>query len=141
MSRGIRDSHSRRTVLKGAGAVGVGACLAGCGDGRPASPPATTAQDGSVRLSIADIEVGGTHYYPDVRMLVSHPDESTYLALDARCPHQGCAVNGIKGQVLTCPCHGSTFDAATGEVTMGPAEEGLAVLDSSVEGDEIVVRG
>ena len=44
------------------------------------------------------------------------------------CTHQGCAV-GVVGatgrESLSCPCHGSAFDA-NGAVTRGPARTPLA---------------
>lgn len=60
------------------------------------------------------------------------------LALDARCPHQGCAVDW-KGEQFVCPCHASAF-AADGSVTEGPATEALGILQSKVDGDRVLVK-
>ena len=38
-----------------------------------------------------------------------------------------------------CPCHGSTFHVSDGGVVTGPATQGLTVLTSAVQGDEVVV--
>lgn len=60
------------------------------------------------------------------------------VALDARCTHQGCAVDWEDGS-LVCPCHSSVF-AIDGAVEQGPAEDPLAVFETKVEGDTIFVK-
>jgi len=44
-------------------------------------------------------------------------------ALHDRCSHRGCSLAGgeIDGDVVECPCHGSRFRLADGEVDRGPA--------------------
>lgn len=44
--------------------------------------------------------------------------------LENLCIHGGCRLQHgkLEGERLTCPCHGSVFDAATGAVKNGPAE-------------------
>jgi len=63
-------------------------------------------------------------------------------AFDATCTHMGCPVSGkslnTKG-VLECPCHGSTFDPATGERISGPAPRGLTPLPFEVRGEEVYI--
>lgn len=52
-----------------------------------------------------------------------------YAACDDRCTHKGGSLAGgvsACGQVV-CPWHGSTFDAHTGQVVAGPAEDPIAV--------------
>jgi Rieske Fe-S protein len=48
---------------------------------------------------------------------------ATVRALDATCPHTGCAVDW-DGARFRCPCHQSEF-TADGERTAGPAPRGL----------------
>jgi nitrite reductase/ring-hydroxylating ferredoxin subunit/uncharacterized membrane protein len=52
-----------------------------------------------------------------------------YAAFDDRCTHKGGSLAGgvsACGQVV-CPWHGSTFDARTGAVVAGPADDPIAV--------------
>ncbi|WP_143669392.1 Rieske (2Fe-2S) protein, partial [Streptomyces sp. wa1063] len=53
------------------------------------------------------------------------------------CTHQGCAVKDVSDGTITCPCHNSTFDAATGSPTGGPATQPLPAREITVEGDSI----
>ncbi len=63
-----------------------------------------------------------------------------FVALSARCTHQGCHVRPSRG-FLVCPCHGSTF-GSDGEVVRGPAQAPLARYPVEVtdRGIEIVVQ-
>ena len=46
-----------------------------------------------------------------------------FLALSARCTHQGCQVK-VKKQSFRCSCHGSAYDGF-GNVVRGPAQKRL----------------
>jgi nitrite reductase/ring-hydroxylating ferredoxin subunit len=65
-----------------------------------------------------------------------------YVSIGSECTHMGCQLH--EGEldadgVVTCPCHGSMFDVATGEVVAPPADEPEPVYQVRVEGDEIQV--
>lgn len=64
---------------------------------------------------------------------VLHPKAADFLAFSAVCPHAGCTVQYSVGNVFICPCHGSQFNADTGEVIQGPAITGLSSI-AIVEG-------
>jgi len=49
--------------------------------------------------------------------------EGEFLALSARCTHQGCQVK-VKRQSFNCSCHGSAYDGY-GNVIRGPAQKRL----------------
>ena len=56
------------------------------------------------------------------RIAIANVDGMFY-AFDDLCPHRQCSLaeGGLDGTVITCPCHGSKFDVATGERLRGPA--------------------
>jgi thiosulfate dehydrogenase (quinone) large subunit len=58
--------------------------------------------------------------------LVICPAAGTFVAYDAVCPHLGCTVGYFaSADLIVCPCHGSEFAVATGDVVQGPALSGL----------------
>ena len=77
--------------------------------------------------------------FEDVKVVVTQPTRGDFKAFSAICTHQGCTVNGVSDGVITCPCHGSTFDIATGEVKQGPATKPLPPKTVSVGADGITV--
>lgn len=135
---------SRRQVLRGAGLVSVTTASAGllsaCG-GSSSPSAASTAADGAVVVPASDTQVGGSTYYADAKVIVSQPQEGTFVAFDSTCPHAGCRVSDTDGAELVCPCHGSRFDPATGAVVQGPATTGLTVLQVTAEGGDLLIRG
>ena len=65
-----------------------------------------------------------------------------YRAVAATCTHAGCnlAYDGeLEGDEVSCGCHGSRFDLASGEAIGPPADEPLTVYRVRVEGEEVQV--
>jgi Rieske Fe-S protein len=144
---------TRRTALAlgGAGAL----VLAGCapadeGDGGSATPGATGGSDASSTpdtgaasgeevAALADIPVGGSisAMIGDDPVLLAQPTAGEVVAFSAICTHQQCVV-AAAGTEFHCPCHGSMYDAATGDVIQGPALEPLSEIAVAVSGDRIV---
>ncbi|MGQ0631439.1 MAG: Rieske (2Fe-2S) protein [Sporichthyaceae bacterium] len=116
----------RRTVLAGALAAGVTGGLAACGGGGGSAaaeiPPG--APEGTIAVA-ADIEVGGGMVISDSKLVITQPTAGEFKAFDTTCSHEGCAVSSISDNVITCPCHGSTFSATDGSVLSPPAPSGL----------------
>lgn len=151
---------TRRTVLTvgSFGAFGGALVLAGCaadvsGDGgSSSSPPEVTDESptepsgapdapaaGGDIAALADVPVGGSI---DAKIdgkaaLISQPTAGQVKAFSAVCTHQGCMV-AAAGDEFHCPCHGSTFDAATGDVISGPAQRALDEIAVAVSGDRII---
>ncbi|GGK74633.1 Rieske (2Fe-2S) protein [Ornithinimicrobium pekingense] len=136
---------SRRTVLCAAAGLSAlapaSAALTACGSGDGQATGPTVADDGTVTVPVADTAVGEATYYGDAKVVVTHPSQDDYRAFDATCPHQGCATSSFDDGVLVCPCHGSEFDPATGDVVGGPAPTGLRALTVTRDGDDLQIRG
>lgn len=129
---------TRRQALGVAAAAGSTAALTACGGGEGGAPG--TGDGGApdeVRVPVADVPEGGGLVRGEV--VVTQPQAGEYRAFDARCPHQGCTVSEVTTKAIICPCHGSEFDPESGEMTRGPATEGLTSKNATVAGDEVVV--
>jgi Rieske Fe-S protein len=151
---------SRRAVLAaGAGAAVSVTALAACGSGGTAAAPdpaggAPSASGGSGGsggggkaggasaglAKVADIPVGGAvsaETADGQPVIVSQPSAGQIVAFSAICTHQGCTV-APAGSMIRCPCHGSTYDLATGANTGGPAPKPLAAVPVKVKRGEVV---
>jgi len=143
---------TRRRVLQGAAGVGVigvaGTVLAACSGDEPTTTPtgdaSTPAETGSAAsgaiAGTADVPVSGGLVVesPDA-IVITQPAEGEFKAFSAICTHQQCTVATITDNVIMCPCHGSTYDASTGEPTGGPAPSALTPIEITVDGDEILL--
>ncbi|MFR9798670.1 Rieske (2Fe-2S) protein [Streptomyces sp. MS06] len=129
-----RPAPSRRLLLKSAAATpAAGLALTACsGETGPAAPTAP------VDLGAAsEVPEGGAHLYRDHNVVVSRSGD-TYTAHSTICTHAGCAINKLQGTTLICPCHGSEFDARTGDVLRDPATEPLQKLSVQAKNGRIV---
>ncbi|WP_327091783.1 Rieske (2Fe-2S) protein [Nonomuraea sp. NBC_01738] len=129
----------RRKALGVAGVAVGGLALAGCGGGGAAAEGPAPGIKGQVIAKAADVPVGGGTVVQKWKIVVTQPKEGEFKAFSAVCTHKGCAVGSPKDGVLTCPCHGSEFDAGSGKCLKGPATAPLAVYQVKLEGDGIVV--
>lgn len=141
----------RRTVVAGVGAAGVAAVLTACGSskdsgGSNAVEPAKgatgdgpTGNGGNLLAKTADIPEGGGKIFTDEGVVVTQPKAGEFKAFSSKCTHRGCAVTSVSDGAINCPCHGSKFDAATGDVSGGPATEPLPAATITVEGDSIML--
>jgi cytochrome b6-f complex iron-sulfur subunit len=140
---------SRRTMLGFAGGLGVGLVgLAGCsskGGGAStaaAGAPAASAGGAAVELiKLADVPVGGSvaagAKVNGKPVVVSQKAAGSVTAFSAICTHMGCTVDAAGAQ-FHCPCHGSVYDAFTGQVVHGPAPAPLTAIPVKVAGGEVV---
>lgn len=95
--------------------------------------------DGETLATLADIEVGESVRVKSGKeqIIVARPAEDEAVAFSAKCTHKGCTVDPA-GKALECPCHGSRFNATTGEVLGGPATEPLPGMDVHVESGKVI---
>ncbi|MFJ8753126.1 Rieske (2Fe-2S) protein [Streptomyces sp. NPDC102441] len=139
--------HVGRRAVVAAGATGLAVALTACGGaadsgGSDTAEPAGEgegANGGAPLARTADIPEGGGVVLADQGVVLTQPKAGEFKAFSSECTHQGCAVKGIADGVITCPCHNSTFDAATGEVTGGPATRPLPEKAIRVEGGSITL--
>lgn len=136
------ELHSRRSVLvSGAAVAGTAAvALAACGSGGDGSAQATPKPGGKV-IALAEVPVGQAKSAktPDGQeVLVAQPTAGTVACFSAACTHQGCTVNPPQNGQVSCPCHGSVFNALTGEVKQGPANKPLSKVAVKIENGEVV---
>lgn len=141
------SAPDRRSVLRGAAVVGVGGVagfvvarnsdaakeLAAGAAANAYGAAAPAAADDPV-AQLTDVPSGGGLVAGDV---VITRDGDTVHAFSATCTHQGCVVSDVTDGEIHCPCHGSAFDATTGEVVAGPAiaplpTVGVEVRDGAV---------
>jgi Rieske Fe-S protein len=97
-------------------------------------------EPGSPLARLADVPSGGGVVVKDANVVITR-DATQVHAFSATCTHQGCTVDGVTDGRITCPCHGSAFDATTGKVVQGPATTGLAPVDVTVTDGEITLAG
>jgi Rieske Fe-S protein len=103
-----------------------------------AAAPETSAPAVEGLVSTADVPVGSGVIFADEQVVVTQPTEGDIKVFSSICTHTGCPVAQVT-DVITCPCHGSTFDITSGDPIQGPATTPLAVAGFSVDGDQVVL--
>jgi len=143
----------RRQVVVGgatAAAVGVGAIILGSTTaalgkliGNAPSPSAGPSMGGGTTTTTTASTAGSLGLASQVPLgsaatftipttgdpgIIFHTDKG-WFGYDTVCPHAGCTVNWNQGStMMICPCHGSSFQVANGDVINGPASHGLTAL-------------
>jgi Rieske Fe-S protein len=138
-----RSCCGRRDAMHAVGAVALaGVALTACGtDAEQQVQDAASGAAGAVKdlAKQADIPVGGGKVFESAKIVVTQPTAGDFKAFSAVCTHQGCIVSSVKDGTINCPCHGSQFDIATGDVKRGPATSGLPAKSVTVGSDGISV--
>jgi Rieske Fe-S protein len=136
---------SRRTVISG-GAVAVVGGIVGYVVARNSSAarqtrgttaanaygPPVSAAGGAPLAPLAQIPIGGGVILSKQPIVLTRSADGAVHAFSAICTHQGCTVDRVSGGTISCPCHGSTFNADTGAVTGGPAPKPLPSIGVTV---------
>lgn len=89
---------------------------------------------------IADGEV--KQFVADGRKIAVANIAGVFYAFSDVCTHKACPLSkgSLEGSTVTCPCHGSQFDVATGAVLRGPAEEPVTTYAVALDGDDLVLE-
>ena len=131
---------TRRTVLACAPACAA-AALAGCGDDAPsAGAREAVGEPGAPLVPLSEVPVGGAVSVEGTSgpLVVAQPSSGEAVAFSAICTHQGCTVVP-DGEQLRCPCHGSVYEAATGDNVSGPAPRPLDEVPVQVTDGQVVL--
>jgi nitrite reductase/ring-hydroxylating ferredoxin subunit len=85
--------------------------------------------------TVAGLEAGGT-------LVALARAGGAWHAVEAWCTHAECPLSDgwVEGAAIRCPCHGSLFDLASGEVLEGPADEPVRVLPVRVAGSRVEIE-
>jgi len=114
----------------------------GLADGRGAAAAANSYgadPSGGRRLAaLADVPPDGGLVLSEEGVVLVRGEGEEVHAFSTTCTHQGCPVTEVTGGEIICPCHGSAFDAATGEVVDGPAPSPLEPIEVMVQGADVV---
>lgn len=138
----------RRTVLTAGGGVAVAAAVAACssspsagsgtstpsaGSGTNSSGTGSSGTGGGPLAAVADIPDGGSLVVDGV--LLARTGDKVVGHSDV-CTHKQCkvAAAGAQGK---CPCHGSVYNASTGEVIQGPAPSPLPEVAVTVKNGSV----
>jgi nitrite reductase/ring-hydroxylating ferredoxin subunit len=133
---------SRRALGSVTLTAAAGGTLAACG-------PDDEGFGTRTRVSASEDEIPLTEVPENTTTLVNFGGQQPYVALvrgsgdevtamSGYCTHQGCALALTEdGVELDCPCHGSAFDATTGDVLSGPASVALSPVEIEVTDDSV----
>lgn len=100
------------------------------------------AKAGAVLAKVSDIAVGSgalVNSGTNGQLLLCQPSKGVFTAYDPTCTHLGNTVDPPQNDVITCPAHGSQFNAANGDVEKGPAESPLSSVKVTVSGANVVL--
>lgn len=143
-------NYSRREFIAEAGKTAVAAAIVapitGFGVSNANKTPPTI---GVITLDLAQPEyrplkaAGGAVKIPNPLdkkkpIIVARLSDAAVAAYSSRCPHWGCEVTLPVKNIITCPCHKSTFDLA-GQVTHGPAKRDLPQFAASLAGAIVTI--
>lgn len=123
----------RRRLLLALGGAGA---LAGCARApgpaaAPAPAPSPTPRPLAVLAALRVDHPVVVHPDGHEPVVVVRTARGSARAFSAVCPHMGCVVEMLRGE-LVCPCHNSQFVPATGELVRGPATRSLARVRTQV---------
>ena len=122
---------STRRQLLTSGAAIAAAALVGCSS--------DTNPDDLVAVTVpkSDVPVGGGVVRPEAMVVITQPEDGTFIGLSAKCTLAGCTVRNVSDDGIYCACHGSLFSITDGSPTEGPASEPLHLVSLVDDGDSL----
>lgn len=95
-------------------------------------------------ITVSDLPSGSmkTVIVAGKKIAVSHVD-GEFFAIDDTCSHAKCSLGEegfLDGNVVTCGCHGATFDVTNGKVMSLPATIDITTYQTKVEGNDVLVK-
>jgi thiosulfate dehydrogenase [quinone] large subunit len=127
-NRGTGSATAGLTPIGGAGTGTTSPSVTGGSTPGSTSPTSGGTHVAGTRIGKAsDVPVGGAASFTDPSTnqpaFVVQPVSGDFVAFSAICTHLGCTVGFQQGSPLefVCPCHGSIYNATTGQVIQGPA--------------------
>lgn len=147
-----QETPTRRVVVPGivvtvAGA-GAGFAVASTSSAADPKPPTAAANGGGDTpgggsagplAQLSDVPPDGGVVLSDAGIVLTRDSGDGIQGFSAVCTHQGCLVSSVAQGQINCPCHGSSFDARTGEPVAGPARTKLPPVAVTVR-DNAVFR-
>jgi Rieske Fe-S protein len=140
-----KEAISRRSMIGGCAitvAAGIGGYLvahvkwSATTKGTPTSY--TSSNNGQFLAHLSHVPGGGGGLIlAQDKVVLVRGERGTVHGLSAICTHQGCTVGSIRNGIITCPCHGSEFNAQTGAVIQGPATRLLPAVSVVVRGRSV----
>ena len=127
-----KQSSIASTKASTTGANGYGPAPSGAGGG---ADNGNGGVQGHVLTSLSNVT--GSGIVVD-RVVLTRSSDGGVHGVSAICTHQGCTVGAPHNGVVSCPCHGSQFEAATGKVLHGPATQPLPPVRVAVHGQDVV---
>lgn len=95
---------------------------------------------GNALAQTSQIDVGGGMILEDEELVITQPEEGTFVGLSATCTHRGCLLSDVTDGAINCASscgHGSKFDL-NGAVVNGPATSPLEEVPLQVDGENIM---
>ena len=95
----------------------------------------------------SSVSVGGAASFTDPASgqpaYVVQPTAGKFVGFSAICTHAGCTVGFQTGSPpeFVCPCHGSIYNATTGQVIQGPAVEALPQITLAEASGDLYADG
>jgi len=140
---------TRRSLLRGSAFAAVGGVVgfvlarhSSAADAKPSTSAANAYGPGSGGGGVTPVaDLGAVPPGGGILaggLVITRDSGGAVHAVSATCTHQGCSVGKPAAGVVTCPCHGSRFNAVTGAVINGPASRPLPAVPVHVVGSQIV---